>query len=767
MNLGILDTNAEVVFFPVRHHSPACARLVRELALKIRPATILIEGPSDFNPYLNELNLPHLLPIAIYSYVELPDGKRKGAYYPFCEYSPEWQALKIASEIGAVTEFIDLPWADLAVYKTSSHRYADGELRYSNYISQLCQKFGVEDFDALWDTLFEIDDDLDLAEYFKRAHSYCFQIRTLDKACHSETHLREAFMVNRIQLALKEKRGKILVVTGGYHSYALYTQINNIVFTEYSLEDLSQENIVSIESGIALTPYSYSRLDSLTGYESGMPSPGFYDYIWQEQEKNVYQKILATTINELRERKQTVSTADVIAVEVMAEALATLRSHKRVWRKDLIDAIIGSLVKDEFEYATIHPFLEALYDIFRGSKRGFLAAGTTLPPLVKNLQKILKEHNLEATAKKRIIDLDLYSKLDLTRSRILHKLRILNIQGYKLVESINWALREDLSKVWEKWEIEWSPDFDSSCIESAIYGITLAEAAVAKIKEREAAIEKDTEVAALLLLDACLIGLDDLTSSFYNRLIEIVNKDGNFFSVTAALEHLLYLFRYDQILGTKEEQDIGKLLAEVFSRSIWLLELLGNPQGTDKKLLYSLQILLQTFEFCDSTLKLGRENFLETIGRISLDKNQSPLMHGAMMAILWKLGETHLDQLVIDIRYCASPSHLGDFLTGLFSLARELAQRHTEIVLSIDSLLMAYDDQTFLEALPALRLAFSFFTPREKHYLAKTLLKALGIEDITPLPKLEIDTELAATVLAFEDKLFKTIDCYGLRGSQK
>ena len=29
--------------------------------------------------------------------------------------------------------------------------------------------------------------------------------------------------------------------------------------------------------GIALTPYSYERLDSLTGYEAGMPNPGFYD----------------------------------------------------------------------------------------------------------------------------------------------------------------------------------------------------------------------------------------------------------------------------------------------------------------------------------------------------------------------------------------------------------------------------------------------------------------------------------------------------------
>lgn len=80
MNPDILDLNAPVVFFPVRHHSPACARLVRELALQLQPAAILIEGPSDFNSRISELTLPHKLPIAIYSFTQLPNGERRGAF---------------------------------------------------------------------------------------------------------------------------------------------------------------------------------------------------------------------------------------------------------------------------------------------------------------------------------------------------------------------------------------------------------------------------------------------------------------------------------------------------------------------------------------------------------------------------------------------------------------------------------------------------------------------------------------------------------------
>src|SRR5687767_7320952 len=86
---GLLDLSARAVFFPVRHHSPACARAVRQLALELRPSAILIEGPSDFNERIEELYLPHRLPIAIYTFVRSGETRR-GAYYPFCVYSPEW-----------------------------------------------------------------------------------------------------------------------------------------------------------------------------------------------------------------------------------------------------------------------------------------------------------------------------------------------------------------------------------------------------------------------------------------------------------------------------------------------------------------------------------------------------------------------------------------------------------------------------------------------------------------------------------------------------
>jgi hypothetical protein len=84
-----------VTFIGVRHHSPACARLVAATIEALRPAYVLIEGPADLNGRIGELLLGHELPVAVFS--SYRDGERRhGSWAPFCAYSPEWVALATA-----------------------------------------------------------------------------------------------------------------------------------------------------------------------------------------------------------------------------------------------------------------------------------------------------------------------------------------------------------------------------------------------------------------------------------------------------------------------------------------------------------------------------------------------------------------------------------------------------------------------------------------------------------------------------------------------
>ncbi len=57
---------SEPLIVGIRHHSPACARLVKSLIESQRPRYVLIEGPADFNDRVDELFLAHQLPVAIY-----------------------------------------------------------------------------------------------------------------------------------------------------------------------------------------------------------------------------------------------------------------------------------------------------------------------------------------------------------------------------------------------------------------------------------------------------------------------------------------------------------------------------------------------------------------------------------------------------------------------------------------------------------------------------------------------------------------------------
>jgi hypothetical protein len=773
----IYQINGDVVFFPVRHHSPAAARIVQQLISEIQPTAIAIEGPSDFNEQIPELFLPHQLPIAIYSYVQTTETRR-GAFYPFCIYSPEWQALQSAKEHHIPVEFIDLPWADSPTERTSQNCYSDESFSRSNYVDTLCQKLGIPDFDTLWDTLFEIDPNLSINNYLTRCHQFCYHLRTSEHQSSSSDQQREAFMAARVRSLIARHPGKILVVTGGLHSYPLY---RSIILNQFPPEISIEPNPTPITQGIALTPYSYDRLDNLTGYNSGMPNPGFYHAVWQQRfngstsesestSHSLVDHLLAKIITTLRQRQQIASTADFIAVKTLAQGLADLRSHSEIWRQDLIDGIIGGLVKEDTGKGTTHPFLAAVQAVFRGGDRGQLAAGTTLPPLVQDLQQQLHHLDISPTNKPREINLDLTPNAESTEhpprliSALLHSMRILGITGCNRTGGTNFATRQDLVKIWERWQLQWSPEFDASSIEAAIYGTTVAEATVAKLKESADQLQRNAEGAALLLLDAGLAGVQELTPEFFPRLVELIRQDGDFLSIARSLRHLLYLYRYDEVLGTRSQTDLAAILVEAFQRGLWLLDSLGNT-GNGQDLLKGLAGLLEAYECCGILLLDRQSEFLQVLERVSQDVSQTALMRGGSIGALWVLGAVGAEDILATINYYCQPDSLGDFLTGLFHLARETTQRAPGLLLSIDKLLLAYEDNEFLEALPSLRLAFGYFTPREKHLMAKNLLQSTGSTEVSTsdLLTLPVSIEDAKQAIELESRLFALVDRYGFR----
>jgi len=766
----LCDTGTRIVFFPVRHHSPMCAAMVVDLIRQLRPAAVLIEGPSDFNPHFDELHLDHQLPIAIYSYFGDSTGRRSGVFYPFCEYSPEWQALSVAASNGIRVQFIDLPWVATASVEEVTNRYADAELRRGQYVRQLCDRFEVETFDDLWDTLIESEPILTPAEFLRRVHPFCTQIRLWENAPRQSDVRREAFMAEQIRNVASEVEGQILVVTGGYHSSALVKLLegNDPLESPQSEPDCTmappQEAPVIADRGITLTTYTYERLDSLTGYDAGMPNPGFYDQVWQARLQGIpfgHQGLLADLALSLRDRKQVVSTADLIALETSASTLAALRGRRHVWRRDLVDAVTSTLIKDELEFGCESPFLDAVHQVLRGQKRGVLAKSTRRPPLVADVQAQLAAAGLEPKPSRQDIELNLLVPADLAKSRLLHRMRILGLAGFTLTGGTDFLSRKDLTRLWETWQIQSRYEFDATCVEAARYGTTLSEAAAAKLLEQAESHQHDARIAAELLVTAARADVHVLSEKLLNQLETLIRLEANFLDVAGALAHLLYLFCHDEAFGTARSPRIGAVAAEAFHRALWLLESLGNT-GDEQKLLRALSALLETFERGAELLNLNRVDFISILQRIEQSTDKLPSVRGAAAGMLWTLGESSSARILEQMLQFFNPEHLGDFLNGLFALAREVAQRNPQLVQAIDRLLLEFGTEDFQSALPSLRLAFTYFTPREKHYMLQTLFDSLGLREVKPLQDLAVDDQTALAALAFEERLFAAVEKYGL-----
>lgn len=108
--MTVMDDSQQIRIFGIRHHGPGCARsLVRALE-EWRPDMLLIEGPPEGESVLSlaadESMVP---PVALLVYSE--EEASRAVFYPFAEFSPEWQALRYTLKQGIPVRFMDLPVA--------------------------------------------------------------------------------------------------------------------------------------------------------------------------------------------------------------------------------------------------------------------------------------------------------------------------------------------------------------------------------------------------------------------------------------------------------------------------------------------------------------------------------------------------------------------------------------------------------------------------------------------------------------------------------
>ncbi|WP_344285284.1 DUF5682 family protein, partial [Actinomadura napierensis] len=116
------------------------------------------------------------------------------------------------------------------------------------------------------------------------------------------------------------------------------------------------------------------------------------------------------------------------------------------------------------------------------------------------------------------------------------------------------------------------------------------------------------------------------------------------------------------------------------------------------------------------------------------------------------------------VRGAAGPQVFGDWLAGLFALARQEVLDHGGSVLAVlDELVGALTDEDFLIALPALRQAFEYFPPREREAIAGQLLARRGVHGSgRALLRPSGDPLAVAEARALEERVDRALETAGL-----
>jgi hypothetical protein len=285
----------------------------------------------------------------------------------------------------------------------------------------------------------------------------------------------------------------------------------------------------------------------------------------------------------------------------------------------------------------------------------------------------------------------------------------------------------DRNLIREVWEYRWSAAVDAALIEHAVSGGTVREACAAELRSRMAAAGR-AEEGAELLLRGFLMGLGDQAGRLCARMESLLLADGDFSSLCNACGHLYRLGQWKGQYGESDAIDDDRLLSRAFYRCVQLLPAMHSVDDRGVENVQDAAMLLYQLTLHDDDRRTRLHGALEILVQ------QSPIhpsLHGAALGLLYGMEPDWKRVIDGTVRGYLQGSHVlklrsAQLLQGLFRTARDLLLTDKGFLKQIDGLLCELEDGDFTAMLPQLRLAFSYFLPRETDRLAKDAARFHG-----------------------------------------
>jgi hypothetical protein len=725
----------------IRHHGPGCARSLLAALEASPPAALLVEGPPDADGLVASITTGGMKPpVAIL--VHQAGKPREAVFYPFAEFSPEWQALRWAVARGIPARFMDFPWthrfglrdAELAQKtespgpvetetagaaetvaetetetETGTTGAADettpGQIR-EDPLAWLARADGYSDSERWWnDRVEERGGDAGLFAAVLEAMTALRSELALPETL--EERRREASMRRIIRETQREVLGEIAVVCGAWHAPALANP------PPVGADNGLLKNLPKSKTAATWVPWTFGRLCSRNGYGAGIESPGWYEHLWLHRRDPMLTARWLTRVGRLlRGRDLDASTAQVIDGVRLAEHLAAFRGRPIPGLPEMNEAALAVFCNGDGA-----PLRLVSRELIVGERLGEVPAGLARVPLQQDIEAAQKRLRMKPSASQTQLVLDLREPTGLERSRLLHRMNLLGIAWGGIGASGGKGTFR------ETWNLEWKPEFSVAIIDAARFGNTVEMAATGAVTD--AARGAALDVLCGLLENALLADLPAANAFLPDRIRDESARGDDVLRLMLAAPALARLARY----GNVRQTDASRVLPLVdgFVARIHAA-LAGAVSGIDDD---AAAAWADAWRGYHAALRLlenaGLGEWLALVARLVDGGTTHPLLGGLGARLLVEGGridgEGAARVLARALSRGQEPSRAAAWLEGFLAGNGAVLVHDPFLLPLIEAWVAGLGGEAFTAALPLMRRTFSSFEAPERARIAGRLGK--------------------------------------------
>lgn len=706
--------------FGIRHHGPGCARSLVQALQTLQPDCLLVEGPPEANELIALVNAPTMRPpVALLVYH--PDQPRQSVFYPFAEYSPEWQALRFAQGQGVSVHFMDLPMQHRFGMEDDDQTLkpnADGEPTTElspaapdkDPLDWLADAAGYPDGETWWNHL--IEERGQGAEVFEAIAEMMTALRQEfpdgGQTSHTQSLglVREAYMRKCMREAQKQGYQRIAVVCGAWHLPALQN-LPSAKSDNELLRGLPKSKAVA-----TWAPWSNRQIGAFSGYGAGVMSPGWYEHIWHTPEAQRGIAWLSRVARLFRQEDLDCSSAHIIEAVRLADTLANMRGRGQAGLDELRDAIRSVICMGD----------DAGMDLIEkkmvvGDRLGSVPDDAPAVPLLRDLNQLQKTLRLKPQATQELLDLDLRQDKDLARSQLLHRLRLLEIDWGQLAGQG----KSSKGTFHEIWTLQWQAEWIVRLITASRFGNTV-ESAASNCAVDKAKQATDLSVVSQLIQQVMLAQLPDAIEPVSDALGRLAAVATDVQQLLASVAPLVNIVRYGNVRQT-DTRMVSQLLDTLVLRVC--LNLSIACQSLDDE---AASHMRQHIAQADGALKLLGHDTLYPQWQQSLrGLTQFGLGHGLVSGLASRL---LFDQQADDLELTAKrmnlalspgndPAAAAAWLEGFLNQSALVLLHDDALWNLVNGWLESLSEAHFVRVIPLLRRSFASFSNAERRQIGE------------------------------------------------